>query len=196
MKSAMPFLGVRVPEVRRLVRAEVSRRREADPEVLRATAERLWEEATHREERYAALALLGLPALRGDLALLGLLEHLARTGAWWDLVDEAAHRVADLHDEQPAPTAERVAAWSRDGSMWVRRLAILSQLGRRDRIDLGLLAEVVDPNLTDPEFFVRKAIGWALREASYVHPEWVRTYVDTHPMSALTRREALRRLGR
>lgn len=195
MKSAMPFLGVRVPEVRRSVRGVVRAHGEDRPAVLRAAVEELWEQATHREERYAALALLGLPPLRGDLSLVGLLEHLARTGAWWDLVDELAHRVADLHDAHPVPTAERARTWSRDESLWVRRLAILGQLGRRDRVDLHLLADVVEPNLADPEFFIRKAIGWALREVSSVDPDWVRSFVAAHQMSPLSRREALKRIG-
>jgi 3-methyladenine DNA glycosylase AlkD len=194
MKSALPFLGVRVPQVRRLVRAEVAARRERRPEVLRAAAERLWDEATHREERYAALALLALRPLRGDRSLAGLLERLARDGAWWDLVDELAHRVADQHDAHPSSTAALVRAWSTDESMWVRRLAILGQLGRRERIDLDLLAEVIEPSLADPEFFVRKAIGWALREASYVAPDWVLAYAAAHQLSGLSRREALRRI--
>lgn len=195
MKSAMPFLGVRVPAVRRLTRAIVRAHDVSDPEVLAAAARTLWEEATHREERYAALAILGLPALRGDLAQAGLLEHVARTGAWWDLVDEAAHRVADLHDAHPVETAALVRAWGTDESLWVRRLAILGQLGRKDRTDLDLLAAVVGANLTEPDFFVRKAIGWALREAARVHPAWVRAYADAHDLSPLSRREALKHLG-
>lgn len=192
MKSAMPFLGVRVPEVRRLARA--SARDEMSPEVLLAAAARLWDEATHREERYAALALLGMRPLRGDWSLAGRCERVAREGAWWDYVDEVAHRVADLHDAHPSATAAQVRTWSRDASMWVRRLAILSQLGRRDRVDLDLLADVIEPNLADPELFVRKAIGWALREASTVDPAWVTAYVASRPLSPLSRREALRRL--
>ncbi|GAB7006094.1 DNA alkylation repair protein [Nocardioides sp. AN3] len=196
MKSTMPFLGVRVPEVRRLVRREVAERAEKRPEMLLGAAERLWEEAEHREERYAALALLALPPLRGDWSLVPFLERVARTGAWWDYVDEAAHRVADLHDAHPVGTAAIVRAWSRDDFLWVRRLAILSQLGRRGRIDVDLLAEVVEPNRADTSFFIRKAIGWALREASSVDPDWVRAYVEDHPLSGLSRREALKRLGR
>jgi 3-methyladenine DNA glycosylase AlkD len=194
MRSAMPFLGVRVPDVRRLVRAEVRTRGEGRPDVLGHAAERLWEEATHREERYAALALLALRPLRGEWSLVDLLEHMARTGAWWDLVDEIAHRVSDLHDAHPEWTADRVRTWSRDESLWIRRLAIISQLGRRDRVDVDLLAEVVEPNLADDEFFIRKAIGWALREVSSVDAAWVQEYVDTHPLSGLSRREALKRI--
>jgi 3-methyladenine DNA glycosylase AlkD len=195
MKSALPFLGVRVPEVRRLVRAEVRADGEDRPEALLAAARRLFDEATHREERYAALALVALRPLRGDESLAPFVEHVARVGAWWDLVDEAAHRVADLHDVHPAPTAAHVRRWAVDEWLWVRRLAILGQLGRGPRMDLDLLAEVCEPNLADPDFFIRKSIGWALREASLVDAGWVLAYVERRPLSALSRREALQRIG-
>ncbi len=196
MKSAMPFFGVRVPEVRRLTRRVVRELGVRDAGQLTAAATALWDEATHREERYAATALLALRPLRGDASLVPLVEHMARTGAWWDHVDELAHRVSELHDADPDGTAELVRGWSRDHSLWIRRLAILSQLGRKQRIDLDLLAEVIEPNRSDSEFFIRKAIGWALREASYVDPGWVRAYVDDHELSPLSRREALKRLAR
>ena len=98
MKSAMPFLGVRVPEVRRLVRGLVKDLGITGPAELTAAARELWDDATHREERYAAAALVGLRPLKGDLGLVPFHEHVARTGAWWDHVDEAAHRIADLHE--------------------------------------------------------------------------------------------------
>jgi 3-methyladenine DNA glycosylase AlkD len=194
MKSAMPFLGVRVPEVRRLTRAVARDLGYDDPAVLLAGAETLWDEATHREERYAALAVLGLAALRGHDLLPPVIERMARTGAWWDYVDELAHRVAEQHDVRAEATAALARAWATDPFLWVRRLAILSQLGRKERTDLDLLASVIEPNRADPEFFIRKAIGWALREVSYIEPAWVRAYVDSHDLSPLSRREALRRL--
>jgi 3-methyladenine DNA glycosylase AlkD len=195
MKSALPFLGVRVPEVRRVVRGVVRELGVSEAGPLVAAASTLWDQATHREERYAATALLGLPGVRGDLALAPLYEHMARTGAWWDHVDELAHRVGELHDAHPEPTAALVRAWSVDELLWVRRLAILGQLGRKERTDVDLLAEVIEPNVADQELFIRKAIGWALREAAYVDPGWVRSFVDAHDLSPLSRREALKRIG-
>ena len=194
MKSAMPFLGVRVPEVRRLTRALVVERGVREPAVLAGAARALWDGATHREERYAAAALVALRPLKGDLSLVPFHEHVARTGAWWDHVDEAAHRVADLHDAHPVETAQVVIRWSTDDLLWVRRLAILGQLGRRERVDLDLLDAVIAPSLEDPDLFVRKAIGWALREVARVHPDWVRAYADGRDLSPLSRREALKHL--
>ena len=192
MKSAMPFLGVRVPDARRIARRVGSRL--SDPSAVREAARRLWETAEFREEWYAAMALLGLPTLRGEFANLALIEQWVRTGRWWDITDELAHRLADLHDRHPEQTATLVLTWCRDDDLWIRRIAILSQLGRRDRLDPALLSAVVEPNLADPDFFIRKAIGWGLREYARVDPDWVRAYAESHPLSPLSRREALKHL--
>jgi len=190
MKSAMPFYGVPVPEARRVARAAA--KGEADPDVLLESALRLWNDATHREERYAALALLGLRPLRADPRLIPLIEHMVRTGQWWDFTDELAHRVAEAHDARPAETSALVRRWSVDDDFWMRRIAILSQLDRRERLDRDLLAAVIEPNAADREFFIRKAIGWALREYARVDPEWVRRFVAEHELSPLSVREALK----
>ncbi|HEU5486096.1 MAG TPA: DNA alkylation repair protein, partial [Microlunatus sp.] len=71
---------------------------------------------------------------------------------------------------------------------------ILSQLGRRDRLDASVLASTIDPNVDDPEFFIRKAIGWALREYARVAPDWVREFASRRELSPLSRREALKHL--
>jgi 3-methyladenine DNA glycosylase AlkD len=193
-RGALPFLGVRRPEVRRIVRAAATDH-PADADVMTAVARELWDRAEFAEERYAAQDLLGLRWARGRLDLLDLHRHMAVTGAWWDHVDEIAHRTADLLDTHPVEMGDVLRAWSRDDSMWLRRLAIIGQLGRRDRVDRELLTDVIEPNLADPEFFVRKAIGWALREVARWDPAWVRAFADAHELSPLSRREALKHLG-
>lgn len=192
MKSAMPFLGVPVPEARRCVRSAC--RGVPDADVLLSSAADLWRNAQYREEWYAALAVLGLRPLRGDLRMVALVEEAVRTARWWDITDECAHRVADLLDLHPAATALLVRRWRTDDDLWMRRLAIISQLGRRDRTDLDLLSEAIEPNLADPDFFIRKAIGWALRELARTDPDWVRAFAAAHELSPLSRREALKHL--
>ena len=192
MKSDMPFLGVRLPDVRRLVRSEAGAEKDAD--ALLAASLELWDAATRREERYAAQALLTLRPLRGDARLVPVIEHMVRTGQWWDYTDELSHRLAELHDARPSETASLVRTWSTDDDLWVRRTAIISQLGRRERLDTEVLTDVLRPNLADREFFIRKAIGWALREYARVDPAWVRAYAATHDLSPLSRREALKHL--
>ncbi|MFC8683232.1 DNA alkylation repair protein [Microbacterium ureisolvens] len=193
MKSSMPFLGVRVPEARRI--ATHAAKGTTDAAALRETALQLWDAAGHREERYAAMALLALRPLRGDPALVPVVEHMVHTGQWWDYTDELAHRLADMHDTHPEATVALVHAWARAHDMWIRRIAILSQLGRGIRADRAVLVDTIEPNIADREFFIRKAIGWALREYARIAPGWVREYVAHRPLSPLSRREALKHHG-
>jgi 3-methyladenine DNA glycosylase AlkD len=157
----------------------------------------LWDEASFREERYVANIFTALKPAYGQLELVPLYEHMATTGAWWDHVDELAHRIADLHDTHPTEAGAVVRCWSTADDFWLRRLAIISQLGRRDRLDPALLTDVIEPNLSDTEFFIRKAIGWALREYARVEPEWVRSFVAAREdgLSGLSKREALKHVG-
>ncbi len=193
MKSSMPFLGVTLPETRAIARTVT--RDLTDAATLRDLVEHLWDASSHREERYAALAVLASPHLRRDPHLPGLIERFVRTGQWWDYTDELSHRVAELLDDDPLPASALVRAWADDGDMWIRRSAIIAQLGRRARTDVGLLGDVIAANTDDREFFVRKAIGWALRDYARTDPGWVRAFVDAHGLSPLSRREALKHLG-
>ncbi len=198
LKTDQPMYGVRVPEVRALVRAAVRDRPPADLAALTATVQDLWDGATHREDRYAALAVLGTPAsLRLiDPSLLTLYRHLLVTGAWWDLVDETAHRVGEVRERWPEQTAAVLRDWSRDDDRWVRRCSIIAQLGAKDRTDTELLTDVIDANTADPDFFLRKATGWALQDYARTDPEWVRAFVAarTDRLSPLSVREATKHL--
>jgi 3-methyladenine DNA glycosylase AlkD len=199
MKSAMPYLGVRVPRVRGLVRALAKQRPPASTEELVATVRALWDQADHREERYAATALAGAPVVRRlrRPELIGVYRHLIVTGAWWDHVDElAGNRVGPIllaHQETVTPV---IAAWATDADLWLRRTAILSQLTFKDRTDLALLQAAIEANLEDSSFWIRKAIGWALRQYARTDPDWVRATVAEYDgrLSGLSRREALKHL--
>lgn len=192
MKSTMPYLGVPVPMARRVARSAAKGL--TDASVVQGAALHLWDEATHREERYAALALLATKPVAGQLDSLPLVEHMIRTGQWWDYVDEAAHRLRELLDADIDNVPELLRRWSTDENLWIRRASIIAQLGRGEATDLALLVDVIEPNREDEEFFIRKAIGWALRDAARVRPDWVRTYVATHNLSPLSRREAAKHL--
>ena len=117
------------------------------------------------------------------------------TGAWWDYVDEvAARRVGPILRSDPTGVTPILRGWARDPDLWRRRVAIIAQLGSREATDTELLAYVVDANLSDPDFFIRKAIGWALREHTKTDPAWVRHFVAARAglMAPLSRREAMR----
>ena len=166
--------------------------------MLVATVRRLWDDAEYREERYAATELLNTASAQRlrSMELLPLYRELIVRGAWWDHVDQVAHRVADLRADFPAEMDPVLREWSNDGDMWLRRAAIISQLGARQATDVDLLTGVIQPNLADREFFIRKAIGWALRDYAWTNPEWARGYVTEHEtqLSPLSRREAMRNI--
>jgi 3-methyladenine DNA glycosylase AlkD len=160
----------------------------------------LWDEAEHREERYAALALAGHRRYRDhqDAELLPFYAHLVRSGAWWDLVDDiASHLVGPIllsHHESAAPV---VRGWASDDDRWLRRTSVICQLGAKDRTDVDMLTSAIDANVDDRDVFLRKAIGWALREYARTDPDWVRAFVAARAdrLSGLSRREALKHLG-
>ncbi|WP_307862035.1 DNA alkylation repair protein [Nocardioides sp. SYSU D00065] len=205
MKSALPFVGLGAPALRALLRPLLVEHRFDDRGSWQAAVLELWEDATHREEWYAAIALVRHRAYRQwlDPELLPLLEQLVRSGAWWDVVDEiAAHPVGAVLSAHRAETTPVLDAWAVDGeSLWVRRTAMLAQLRHGERTDTDLLERVLVANLDDTaygrEFFVRKALGWALRQHARTDPAWVRAFVATHAdrLSGLSRREALKHLG-
>jgi 3-methyladenine DNA glycosylase AlkD len=205
MKSSMPYRGLTSAELRALLRPLL-----ADPVLAPASRDAwladvraLWDRAAFREERYAALAVTAHRAARAwqDPAALGLYRHLVETGAWWDYVDlVAADRVGPILLRHRQIVTPVMRAYAVDDHLWVRRTAILAQLKHRDQTDLELLCDVIDANLEGStygrEFFIRKAIGWALRQHARVGPGWVQAFVDARGdrLSGLSRREALKHL--
>ena len=192
MKSAMPFLGVQKP-----ARDALARELFGEPmgfDAWRDTVLAMWRAATYREERYMALALAADRRYRDHrtMAALPLFDELIVTGAWWDLVDAvAAGMLGELLDRDPA-LGPVLRGWATDADMWRRRSAIIAQVRRKARTDLALLYDCIEPNRGDREFFIRKAIGWALRSYAWVDPDEIVRYSETHELSALSRREALR----
>jgi 3-methyladenine DNA glycosylase AlkD len=197
MKSSILSLGVRVPEVRRCVVAAAAAFPFESPEQLRETALVLWREAQWREEQYAAIDLTGLRLVARDPLMLPVYEEIIRTGAWWDFVDGVSQRICDLVLAHRAMMTPVLLEWSTDADIWIRRAAITSQLKAKSATDTGLLRAAIEANLGDPEFFIRKAIGWALREFARTNPAWVRDFVMEHAgqLSPLSRKEALRHLN-
>jgi 3-methyladenine DNA glycosylase AlkD len=191
MKSEIPFLGVALPDVRRVTSEVLAR---APPADWRETVLELWRGAEYREERYAALALLRLHASDADL---GVVEEIAVTGAWWDYVDSVARVAGELLRRDRGTVSAAMRVWARDENPWKRRISIICQLGHKGETDLQLLYDCIEPNLDDRDFFLRKAIGRALREYSKTDADEVLRYVRANEarLSPLSRREALKRLN-
>jgi len=200
MKSALPYYGIAMPELRRITRGVLRSHHIDTAAELEATVLRLWDDVTHREQWYAALTICGDARLRRHRAtsFLGLYRHLIVSGAWWDVVDDVAtHLVGPLLLDEPGAMAKVLRGWADDDDLWLRRTAIIAQVGSGNGTDATLLADVIEPNLARPEFFLRKAVGWALRDYSRIDPEWVHQYVQTQQerLSPLSLREASKHLA-
>ncbi|MDO9495911.1 MAG: DNA alkylation repair protein [Nocardioides sp.] len=199
MKSEMPYYGVTLPGLREVLKPVLNAHPPALREVWEATVRTLWDEATHREEWYAAIAVARHPAAAGwlDPASLDLWRHLVTTGAWWDVVDDiAANLVGGVLAGHRAEVTPVMRAWAVDDHLWLRRTAVLCQLGARGETDLDLLRFAIGSNVDDTSFWLRKAIGWALRQYARTDPEWVLAEVTRldDRLSGLSRREATKHL--
>jgi 3-methyladenine DNA glycosylase AlkD len=198
MKSPMPFRGVAKPARERLLKAAVTAHPLADATALDEVVRELWDGAEFREERYLALSLTGLrrhqPWL--DASWVPLLRHWIVTGSWWDFTDEiASRRVGPLLLADPGTVRPVIRSWITDPDRWLRRTSVICQLRAGSATDVTLLTEAIEANIADPDFFLRKGIGWALRQHARVDPDLVRRFVDEHPgLSPLSRREALRHI--
>jgi 3-methyladenine DNA glycosylase AlkD len=199
MKSTMPYHGLRLPQVRAICKRLFADERYPGCREWREQVLALWRGARFREERYAALVLASdkrFSECRGPDAL-PMLEEMITTGAWWDLVDEVAHLIGEMLRAHPRELRPAMRTWSTDRDPWKRRVSIICQISFKKQTDLKLLYSNIEPNLADRDFFIRKAIGWALRSYAWTDPAEVARYVREHEhvLSGLSRREALKNVA-
>jgi 3-methyladenine DNA glycosylase AlkD len=197
MKSAMPYHGLTAPELRALLRPHLRSFAPADRADWERTVRAFWDGATYREEWYAAIALARHRTAKTwqDVDTLDLYRHLVVTGAWWDVVDEIAqHLVGACLLADRTRVTEVMRAWAVDDDLWLRRTAVICQIAHG--ADVDLLTFAIERNLDDTSFWLRKAIGWALRQLARQDPDRVRAYVDglDGRLSGLSRREATKHL--
>lgn len=196
LKTNMAMFGATGPDRTRIARQLRDEMAPATVGEYRAQVTELWGQPW-REARYLAIAVARAHPRFITLECLDLYESMVREGAWWDLVDEiAAHLVGRLaldHRQSMRPVLE---AWIDDPDMWIRRTALLAQLTHKDRTDPGQLFDFSLRRAHETEFFIRKAIGWALRQYARTDPDAVRAFLTEHgqALSGLSRREAAKHL--
>ena len=187
MKNKFEFLGVKTPARRKL--AKTFFKQQTDSVIDWNFINEAWSNS-YRELQYAALDYL---ESRKKLLIPSDLSHLkklAQTKSWWDTIDFLDRLVGSIIARFPE-TKEIILAWSRDEDIWLRRLAIDHQLLRKEETDTELLEKILVNNLGQTEFFINKAIGWALRDYSKTNPDWVREFIERHQieMAGLSIRE-------
>jgi 3-methyladenine DNA glycosylase AlkD len=197
MKSEMPYLGIPAPLQRKTARPIFAAHPLDSFETWRDAVLELWRKARYREERYAAIFLAEYRAYRDfqTMDAVPMYEEMIVSGAWWDTVDAiASHHIGELLRRHPREMRALLRQWAISDDIWKRRTAILAQLGFKRETDLDLLYDCIRPSLGRPEFFLRKGIGWALRQYAWTDAAEVIRYVREHEkdLSPLSIREALK----
>jgi 3-methyladenine DNA glycosylase AlkD len=195
MRDQFLFVGVKTPARREALRQVIGQ--EGMPEQPLAVAQLLWDK-TEREFQYCAIDLLLRNSKRNEQTEnLVFYERLVTTKSWWDTVDALAQVVGQHLAKFPEKRAEASKAWLESGNVWLIRTAVIFQLSYKKLTDEDLLFRNIRQAAHHPDFFVRKGIGWALREYAKVRPEATRAFVAAHRgvLSPLSQREALRRIG-
>ena len=196
MRTGMPFYGVQKPARAGVQRELFADFPPADRDEYEALVLGLWA-LPHREEKYLALGVAGHFKKFVGTSSLPLYRRLIVEGAWWDFVDEVAtHIVRRVILEEPASGWREVDTWIQHDDMWLRRSAILCQVGAKERTDPTRLFAFCEARIDEKEFFIRKAIGWSLREYARTDPDAVAQFAMEHRdrLSRLSFREATKHI--
>jgi 3-methyladenine DNA glycosylase AlkD len=192
MKDQFPFFGIKSPVRASLVRTFISERGLPSIGDLEDVTMRLWD-VPERECQYAALDLIERSLKRLPPESIVWIERLIVTKSWWDTVDQiASHLVGGLFRRYPEFRDPWIDRWRVAEDIWLRRTTLIFQLGYKRETNADLLFALVRENLGSREFFIQKAIGWALREYSKTDRSAVEAFVAATPITPLSRREALK----
>lgn len=197
MKTEMPFYGVQKPGRTKIMREVKKQFPPVDHAHYLALASALWE-LPHREEKYMAQAVAVTFKEFMVPDSLPLYTRFITEGAWWDFVDETAtHMIRELVLDFPAVLWPTVDRWIDDEDMWLRRTALICQIGAKEMTDTDRLFSYCAKRMDEKEFFIRKAIGWALREYAKTDAHAVAQFAKENrdQLSGLSFREATKHIG-
>lgn len=194
LRNQFEFFGIKTPQRRDLIRGFVKEYGVPELSALEVIVRRLWR-LPQRELQHTAMELLQRRGKELTLDHLPLLEMMITEKSWWDTVDFISYKlVGNLLSRHPKKERSIARRFSRSGHLWLIRVSIIFQLLRKEDTDVELLEEMIRRQTDHGDFFVRKAIGWALRDYAYTDPDWVRALVKKLPLSNLSVREALKNL--
>ncbi len=192
MRDQFDFLGLKAPARRSIVRTFLKEHGKPDAEFLDDVMRSLWSKR-EREYQYAAVDIIERCTAVLSAKHFELCEYLICTKSWWDTVDGiAVNIVGAAFRRHPAQGRRYIQDWRSSEDIWLRRTTILFQLKYREATDWNLLTGLVAENLGSKEFFINKAIGWALREHSKTDAQRVIRFVESTQLAPLSRREALK----
>lgn len=196
MRDQFEYLGIKTPQRAALTKGFIKEHGLPPLDQLDVISRELWS-LPQREFQYAATSFLGRLENVIEPELISTIEYLLITKPWWDTVDTLAGNAVGTHFKRfPKVREKYLKKWRKSDNFWLRRTTLLFQLGYKQETDFDLLCEIIQENLDSDEFFINKAIGWALRQYAHTNPVPVKKFVkatkDLHPLS---RREALKNIG-
>lgn len=180
MKSAMPFWGIPVPQVRRIVKECANKYAPENNAEYREMVNHIFMHATHREEWYAAMIIAQQFKKFIDEQNIDIYIGFIEKGQWWDIVDVVSSNLIGIALHQNKNLERHLQAWIKHENMWIRRTALLTQLMHKEKTNFALQENLILQVAHEKEFFIRKAIGWTLRQYSKTDPDAVRTFIAAH----------------
>lgn len=193
MRDQFEFLGIKSPQVKALLRQYIQQSGMPPLDDLDAVIRDLWR-LPQREFQYAAISLMEKLEKKLPAKSISTIEYMITHKSWWDTVDNVSHVVGVHFRRYPGIREKYLTKWRASQNIWLRRGAILFQLDYKTETDFGLLSEIIRENLNSKEFFINKAIGWALRQYARVDPDAVKEFVASTSLHSMSKSEALKKL--
>jgi len=192
MKDKFAYFGISSPTRKEISKPLLAKSSLPEISMVPEIVRELWNQP-QRELQYFALELLQKFFRFSPQDWIDLYEELIITKSWWDSVDGlAASQVGGHFKKYPEQISEYTNKWMSSENMWLQRACLIFQLKYRDQTDFELMKSFIVPLTNSNEFFIRKAIGWALRQYSRTNPQAVIDFAEEQPMSNLSKKEALR----
>ncbi|MGD8118742.1 MULTISPECIES: DNA alkylation repair protein [unclassified Vibrio] len=196
MRNQFRFLGIKSTQRREVLKPLFSKEQLPEIDDLPSIVRELWS-LPEREFQLIAVDLLIKRKNQLPEAFLYELEWLIITKSWWDTVDFlSSHITAALYINHSDQTRQYISRWRNSDNIWLRRTALLYQLRFKQQTDEKLLFEIIKENQADNEFFIQKAIGWALREFSKTNAKSVVSFIDQQNIQGIANREGLKWLNK
>jgi len=196
MRNKFEFLGIKAPKLRSLSKPLLAKEQLPPENQVPDITTELWQ-LPQREYQYFAIELLKKHLKNTPEEWIGLYEKLIIQKSWWDTVDGlAAWLVGNYFRLYPGQIKPYTKNWMDSENIWLQRTCLIFQLKYKDKTDFELMKSFIIPLQNSNEFFIKKAIGWALREYSKTNPEAVSEFAERHPISKLSYNEATRLIGK
>lgn len=196
MRDKFDFYGIQATERRKISRHLMRMENRPPKSKLNKVIKKLWSEEK-RELHYFAMDLMQRYQKQYKKEDIDLMEYMIKNNSWWDTVDTTAKKIIGSYlKKYPEYKIEYTNKWIESNNIWLQRTALLFQLGYKEDTDQELLFNIIERLKDIDEFFIQKAIGWALRDYSYTEPKVIKNYIKNNELSNLSTREGLKALKR